>query len=132
MKNAIAVRRGNAKRFAILCKDPLVELDDAAGGLVQPAADPVVLPVGHEFLGASDILVQLELVVVRCPVAFQAENADFQELPELALADVSLHLRPRGPKQPEGFAPPVKPISPHVSRSEEQTTDPQSLMHISY
>src|SRR3546814_20372903 len=103
MKNSIAVPRGNAMRFGILCKDPRFELDDAAGGLVQPAADPVVLPVGHEFLGASDILVQLELVVVRCPVAFQAENADFQELPELALADVSLHLSPRGPKQPEGF-----------------------------
>src|SRR3546814_16099989 len=113
MKNAIAVRRGNAKRFAILCKDPLVELDDAAGGLVQPAADPVVLPVGHEFLGASDILVQPELVVVRCPVAFQAENADFSELPELALADVSLNIRPAGPQQPAGFAHPLTTTMPH-------------------
>src|SRR3546814_21041020 len=113
MKNAIAVRRGNAKRFAILCKDPLVELDDAAGGLVQPAADPVVLPVGHEFLGASDILVQLELAVVRRPVAFPADNAHFQALSELALAGVRLHLRPPRPNPPECIGPPAKPITPN-------------------
>src|SRR3546814_20617468 len=96
MEQAIASRGGNPDAGAVVAEDPLVEFENALRRRVPAPPHLIELAAVHELRRLRDVAVEAEDVVVGSAVAAQAEEADLDELPQAALAEVLADLRPHG------------------------------------